>query len=728
MLDLAESEVAAGEDFELSMSAFDHYQNLVELDVEGADPVEFDDGYATLSCGFSAMDEGVHVFDCRSTTAADPMVLSADIATAGLSAASPPLVVVNGPLGNVEMTVPSSTTAGEGFTLSAVGTDSYGNAYTTGDPSVELTDDTGTLSPVTVTLDAAGLYSGSGFSLTIAKDPVTISASQGGADLGSVEIVVDPAELSSLAVELDQPWVWTGEVTGATVRGVDEYGNTVPEFGELVTLTSSSSLFIAVGVDDFDEGEATTTLTWDSAGLQDRVIATGSEHTGSSQGLDVLDDDCGDGPGADLLLDGGSSTVSCILSGLATASADFSGSTAGAASIAAYHFHDGDGTYTRGTGTTGSLMVSDPGAWLTELVVADADACGDRATAVFWANDKGEAAGPVTVSSSDSSRTAGGSATTADATITLTAEDCAGDVPTVTEVYVRTDLGELSSGVATASDGLTVTLSGTTGTFTWSAQQTKHDGTASIHAGVLSGAAHGSATISVSGESARPQVAWVDPSGSTEELLDGLTVEFTESLLGSVDYDSLVTVTGPSGEIDLSTSLDDDELSVEFDSQQDASSGSFALELSADIRDGSGNKLDGDYDGSNASFSAVFGDVVDDAVTVDSCDGATKKVTPDGSGGSGAEADDFDVAVSASATPEWWLLEVYDNDDTKIRTQRVVPGGSTDTVSWDARGSDGIVVVAGSFRVDISSVDTQDNLSVPCESTVRVVEHYVAVE
>ena len=722
------TEGTAGAVLDTTLDVVDRFDNLIQLDLLGTDPVSFDDGAGTLSCAWSGMSDGSHLFACSTTTATEATVFTADVPSRGLAASTASLRVVNGALADFAMTVPASTVAGESFTLSGIGRDAYGNAYTEGDPSVELRDDTDTLSPVTVTLDGDGLYSGTGFQLTVASDEVTIAASQGGTDLGSAQIEVLPGDMSAISVEFPEPWVWVGDEVQCDVRGVDAYGNTVPDFAGPVTLSSNQGLFIAETVNDFTAGEAEVAISWDSAGLQDRVVGTSTSYSGTSVSLDALDDDCADGPGAELLLDGGSEAVSCILSGTASASADFSGSTSGTSGVAAYHFHDGDDGYTRSTSSSTSITVSEAGGWLTELVVADTDACGDRATAVFWANDKGEAAGPLSVTTSQSSRTAGGSAATADATITVTAEDCAGDVPTVTEVYVRTDLGEMSSGVTALSDGLALSLSGTSGTATWSAQNIEHDGTATIHAGVLSGAAHGSVEIVVSGESARPRVSWVDPSGTTAELFDEMTVAFSETLLESVDYDALVTVTGPSGELDLSTSVDDDELTVLFDSQQDADSGSFTLQLSANIRDTSGNKLDGDFDGTNASYSSVFGDVDDDGISVDSCSTTIKKFTPDGNAGSGVESDEVDLSVVADATPEWWLLEVYDASSDRVRSARSAPTSSTDTVSWDGRGDDGMLVRAGTYRLDVSTIDAQDNVSVACEGSIRAVEHYVALK
>ena len=711
------SEVVAGEAFEVRVHAEDAYYNRVELDPTGTQPMTVDDGFGTAECAWQSVSEERHTFSCTSTTATASTTLQVEIA--GLSALSDVYAVTNAGLSELDFTAPSSVTAGECFELQLAGFDAYGNPYTVGDPSITLRDTSGTLSPSGVSLDGSGAFTGSAFSITV-SGASTITGSAGGTDIGSVAIDVDSAELSFLDVGVDAPYAWTGEDVEVLVRGTDAYGNTVESYAGPVSLTSETGLFITESVTSFTDGEATVSLAWDTAGLQDRVLASDTVVSGASRRVDALDV-CTEGPTAWLQLDSGDSSVACILSGTATATADFSGSSAGSSALSVYHLHDGQSGWTRGTSDASTVSTDVAGVYVAELVVVDEGLCGAHDTAVLWAAEKGEPAGPITVSSSDSSRTAGGTASTADATITVTAEDCAGDAPTTSTLYVRTDLGEMST-ASSASDGLTVTLSGRSATTTWSAQDTTYDGTASVHVGSLDGAAYGSTTIDVTGESARPQVAWVDPMGETSELFDTVTVGFTEDLLTSVDYGALVSLEGPDGTVDVSASLDGDTLTLTLDEQQDAAAGAWALGVGTDVRDTAGNKLDGQFDGTNAAFSSVFGDVGVASVSMQSCV-AGDTLTPDGLDGTGDEADELDIVVTADAAPAWWLLEV-----DGARTQWVAASSASETVAWDGRGDDGLVVPAGSYTVSVSAIDANDNLSGACSRTVQVVEHYAPPE
>ncbi len=721
------SEVVAGETFELRVRVDDAFGNPVELD-PSSDSFAVDDGSGALTCAWTgtALDE--QVLDCVATEAATGVRIQVELETWGLVNQTDTLDVINADLALVQLTAPTQVTAGALFSLSAQAFDSYGNAYREGDRSVDVSDDGVSLNVSSISLDGEGRYSGSGLTLT-RSGSWTLTASRSGTSLGAAAIEVAAAALSSVAVELDEPVAWVGEDTPVRVRGIDSYSNTVTSYSGPVTLSSSSGLFITSQVSGFTSGELQTTLSFDSAGLQDRIDALdGDGYSGRSSRFDALDGDCASGPTAGLLLDASDEAVTCLVSGVAAVTADFSTSVPGASSLAAYHLGDGSGAWTRSSGTATSLSLGGVGVHVVELIVADSSACGASTSALAWVNEAGQAAGPLTVSAAHSSRTSGGTASKADTTITVTATDCAGDVPTDPILYVRTDLGELTTSVTAASDGLTASLSSGTASFTWSAQSSDRAGTVTVHAGVLSGAAYGATTLELTGESHRPQVAWVDPSGDSSELLDEIVVRFTEDLLVTADYDSLVSVTGSSGGLQLSTSLSGDELTIALQDSLDASADAYELELSADLRDTAGNKLDGAFDGINGSFVSSFGDVGDEGLSLSSCTPDSSLLTPDGLDGSGQEADEVDLAVSASGTPSWWLLQVYDSDGGLARTQRSAASASSETVSWDARGDDGRVLDPGTWTVELSSIDGSDNLSEACSNQIELLQHYLAPE
>ncbi|MCP4807527.1 MAG: hypothetical protein GY884_19450 [Proteobacteria bacterium] len=716
------SEVAAGEEIEVHVWAEDAFGNRVSFDPVGANPIDVDDGQGTAACTWASELEDQHTLSCITTTASLSTALELEIPTLGLVAQSDVFSVTNSTLSELAVTAPSSVTAGETFTISLQGRDAYGNAYTVGNPAVELRDTSGTLSPASVSLDGTGAFSGSAFTITVSGSS-TITGSAGGTDLGSTALDVLSAELSFVDLSIDEPYAWTGVEVELTVRGVDAYGNTVESFSGPVSLSSESGLFISSTLTDFTDGEGTTTLTWDTAGLQDRVLGSDTTVSGSSRRVDAIDD-CSEGPTAVLELDSASETVACILSGTATVTADFSSSATGASALSAYHLHDGQDGWTRGTTDTSTVSTTASGVYTAELVVVDSSACGSHTTARLWAAEQGEPAGPLTVETSDDTRTAGGSSSTADATITITAEDCAGDVPTTTTLYTRTDLGDLST-ASSSTQGLTVSLSGSTASTTWSAQSTSYDGTATVHVGTLDNAAYGAVTIDVTGESSRPRVRRVDPMGDTSELFDTVTVEFSEDLLASVDHDTLVSVDGPDGEASLTTAVSGDTLTVTLDEEGDAAGGAWALTVSKEIRDEAGNKLDGAFDGTNADFISLFGDVGASGASMQSCTADTT-ITPDGNAGVGDEVHDLDVTATADAIPTWWLLEIFDSSATAVRNSWVAATSSSDIVVWDGTGDDGFVVAAGVYTVEVSAIDGSTNVSDACSLDVRVVEHYGA--
>ena len=123
----------------------------------------------------------------------------------------------------------------------------------------------------------------------------------------------------------------------------------------------------------------------------------------------------------------------------------------------------------------------------------------------------------------------------------------------------------------------------------------------------------------------------------------------------------------------------------------------------------------------------MFGDVQDDAITLDSCSADSQVLTPDGVNGSGDETDEVGVDASASTTPAWWRLTVRSSDGERVRTTWTAGSSDNETLTWDARADGGSVVPAGDYTVRVEAVDEQDNISDGCAIDVEVVEHYRSV-
>jgi flagellar hook assembly protein FlgD len=159
---------------------------------------------------------------------------------------------------------------------------------------------------------------------------------------------------------------------------------------------------------------------------------------------------------------------------------------------------------------------------------------------------------------------------------------------------------------------------------------------------------------------------------------------------------------------------------------------SSATSASAQIRDDSGNKLDGAMSGAASAWTSVFGAVGSSGLTMTSCAPSTTILTPDGddtaASTSPEESDGVTMSLGASATPTRWRLTVTDASGAGLRTVWATATGATQSVVWDGRGDDGRFVPAGVVTVSAVAIDATDNHSTPCEVSVSVTERYLSPE
>ena len=347
-------------------------------------------------------------------------------------------------------------------------------------------------------------------------------------------------------------------------------------------------------------------------------------------------------------------------------------------------------------------------------VVADADACGSEASAVAWIGENdGSPTGPI-VATPASSVVHNGSGTT----VTFAATDCAGDVASGGLLYVWTDMGELAGPTSTGA-GLTLTLDSFGYGSVSVAYSAGYAAGSTVSGSSESGGGYGAASISVLDDSVRPTVVSATPSGTWSGTVSALTVEFSEPMLAANFTASTVALTGPSGNQPIALLLSNDErtLTVTPTTPLDAGSGTFVLSLTSNVRDTAGNRLSGDWSGSSAAWSVPFGAVANTAPT-GSCLEPTPTFRPDGDDGLGAEADRLSIGLSASSTPTWWALTVSDADGVPVLRTR--DAGSANSVSWDARSDDGLVVPPGDYTVTIDAIDATGNASSVCDAGVVV--------
>lgn len=713
--------VVAGTPFTTWVALSDIYGNSVPVDPTQDSLLAEDDQGNLLSCTYSGGDEVRTDFDCLATRSSSGTSLDLSLNPSGLSTRTDSVVIRNAAASQATWTLPGSVTAGASFTAQVAIFDQYGNAFETGSRSVSVRDDSGTLSASSLSLNSSGEGSAT-LSLT-ESGTRTLTASSSGKDLGSGTLSVDADTAVALEIDLSSPWVWVDEPQSVEVGGVDQYGNRVAGFADTVTVSSEQGLFTDQVLTSFSGGASEVELSWDSTGLQDRVLlsaATGL--SGVSGKLDAVDS-CAFGPNAVLTLGGVSQdAVSCLSSGVASATADLAGSSAGDSAIAALHLSDGRGASSRGPSTSRVLTSSDSGNQLVELLVVDSLGCAATESLRWYVADTGVPAGPISVTAADAVRSAGGASASADTTFTLSAVDCTGASISTGSVLVRSDFGSLS-GASAGTDGLELDLS--VGGLGWSASALEQNGTATVLVGTADGSAFGSTSIEVEGESTGPQVTWMDPRGSTSETLSEITVGFNEDILPS-SVDASVTLTGPDGELDWTSTVVGSLLTLTLDQSLDASAGSYELVLDSTLSDSSGNALRGDWSGSAASYSGLFGAVSDAGILVSSCSVSGSTFQPDGDAGTGAASDSVDLSASASSTPDFWILQVYSGEGALIYTETQSASASSATLGWAGQDKDGVIVAPGTYSLHASTLDGNDNLSDSCVQYVTLTQSLVS--
>jgi hypothetical protein len=112
----------------------------------------------------------------------------------------------------------------------------------------------------------------------------------------------------------------------------------------------------------------------------------------------------------------------------------------------------------------------------------------------------------------------------------------------------------------------------------------------------------------------------------------------------------------------------------------------------------------------------MFGDVGQpvDPVSCPTVDPPGLAFRPDGDPGGGVEADALSITLDAASAPSWWVLEVRDASGALRLHERIPPLGSIDTIVWDGRGSDGMVVENGAFTITVVPDDGSGNRGAGC--------------
>lgn len=726
--------VVAGEPLEVTVTGLDALGNPLGTDPSLAGALVFRDDHGKLECERDRLGGDGVIYLCPLTVADADDHIRVTLSSPDLEASdtTEPFAVINGPLDEVQIEIGDvSVAAGAALAVDVYGVDEYGNAYEVGgDREITLTDLGGSLALATggdtVVLDSSGAASTTAtFTLAMTDDVITASIS--GEELGDsafFDVVAGP--LDGFSITPEATYGWLDEPLTVTIRAEDAYGNAIPTYDEPAELRSALNLGDLVPLSDWDAGVIEARFTYEVAGLGDTLdLWVDGAREARSTTVDALQADCDDGPTAAVVV-AGDAPVTLCLSGGSTPSTTVSTSASveGGAPLEAWHFDLGDGDWERVTTNAVSTTWTKEGAYRVRVVVADADGCADvEETVAYVADPDGQPAGPVTITLDDDTLNAG----TDVATATLAATDCAGD-PANGALLVWADLGVVSAGSTSALSstgvGLAVEVKTGSADLSWSMVDDQFAGEATLRAGTSSGSAYGEVNATVSGDTARPLVLDVQPAGIWLDAIDSVTVRFTEPIPSRyLTSGTVVLVSRPGDAVPLEDPvMSEDDTVAEFPLTTSVIPGSFVLTLTTDVRDRSGNKLDGAWrrDGTASNFPLTFGDVTDSAPAVTGCPGGGT-FRPDGDTiGGGEEADSITIEAIADTAPAWWVLNIEDADGADVRTLRVAAADGRDPLTWDGRDQNGFVVDNGEYAATVTAEDEYWNIGTSCSTTVTV--------
>ena len=92
--------------------------------------------------------------------------------------------------------------------------------------------------------------------------------------------------------------------------------------------------------------------------------------------------------------------------------------------------------------------------------------------------------------------------------------------------------------------------------------------------------------------------------------------------------------------------------------------------------------------------------------------GATEGVEP--LAGLGPDADTVSLSVLAEDTAAWWQLEVFSDESELLLLEHLAAGTDADTLTWDGRGGDGLIVDNGDYLLKVVALDDAWNAGAAC--------------
>ena len=388
----------------------------------------------------------------------------------------------------------------------------------------------------------------------------------------------------------------------------------------------------------------------------------------------------------------------------------------------------------RGTAADAPLEIKEAGREAISGFLLDGEGCGMPVSQVLYSGFVGEPVGLVASLAGADALIGGSSGSTGATNIDVTALQCSGDEAAHGSLNVWVDIGELEAvdGTPLVSTGggkeLELDSEGE-GTIRWSVTEidTSADGCAIF--GSPDGAAFGQETVVINGDSRPPRVLYVNPGGHFGGTADSIVVSLSEQIFStgldssSAEYLELTDMDeNPVLLQDVWLDSDGRTLVIEPEVPLDGSVDEWRLVIADDVRDHSGNRLDGDYDGiPGGDWIGGVGATPMTAPDVLSCGLASAWFQPDNDDGPGMDGDYVWVEMEATGASDWWRLDVYTQDSGHVRTEFVPRSSPVDgSLTWDGRAEDGRIVSAGRYVLEVTAVDELGGSGASCAASVVV--------
>ncbi|MFZ5516291.1 MAG: hypothetical protein ACOY90_06610 [Candidatus Zhuqueibacterota bacterium] len=184
--------------------------------------------------------------------------------------------------------IESPKTAGQSFQIVITAEDVYNNRVTSYASTVNLTDDTGTLTPPASGAFSGGQWSGN-VTITASGTDVVITANGGGKAGYSNAFNINPASLNRFVLETITTQAANGPFTiGITAQ--DNFGNTATQFTGKVNISDLTSTISPTESGTFDDGRWYGNVVITQAIENDviSVVNQGGSQSGTSNSFDVI--------------------------------------------------------------------------------------------------------------------------------------------------------------------------------------------------------------------------------------------------------------------------------------------------------------------------------------------------------------------------------------------------------------------------------------------------------